>query len=227
MADRDRDARYKRRIQQLNRKINQLTEALSESLDTLESVGDVEAIAKENEQLKAAMTEGAYRVAWEAAAEKAGVDPEYFDDLWRLAPPEMTDADPDPKKIAAHVKESIAGRKVLLAARDEDDDDEEGDQGDDEEEKGDGDPFGYFSDDDDEEGGAKAKPTGKPKAKTVPVAKPAAKPTEKPEKPATKPKLTDGEGARRGGRDASVNRDPFAVIERDFAATGRSDPFKL
>lgn len=217
MGSTNREARFKRLLQDKNRQIRELTEKLGEAVEYLEALPDLDAITAENEQLRQAMTEGAYRAAWEEVAEAAGIDPEYFDDLWQLAPPEMDpEKDPDPKALKAHLAESVKGRKVYLQARDDqagDEDDRDEQEGDDQ----DGDPFGFFKNEIDEDGDpAVGKPSRPPASRRAEGA--SAKPARQ---------LQPGEGVRRGGRDAAPNRDPFAIIDADFAATGRTDAFKL
>lgn len=237
----DREARFKRLLQQERRKNRQLTTALEQAVEQIEVMGDYETLKAENEQLLSAITEGAYRAEFAAAAEKAGIDPRYIDDLWKVAPPEIDpEKDPDPKAMLKHVKEAAKGRRVLKRDEDEEDDEdrEEEDQDDDEtedsEEEDDG--ISLFDDDDDESDEDEAPPmkpsskaTAKP-AKGQPAGKPAAKDAAppkngKPSKPA--PKLTKGEGAGRGSRDDHKADDFYTQVDKDFAATGRTDPYRI
>lgn len=250
----DREARYKRRMQEDARKIRQLEEALEQAVGQLEAMGDYEQIKADNEELTKAITEGAYRAEFDAAAKKAGIDPRYVEDLWKLAPPEIDpEKDPDPKALLKHVKEAAKGRKVWLRDEDEEEDEDDGqaddetEDGEDDEDDEENDGFKLFDDEDDEDDETeeedeappmKARPTaGKPtQAKGQPAGKPApaskSKGTQpapprngKPSKPA--PKLPKGEGAGRGTRDNHKAEDFYADVDKDFAETGRNDPFRL
>lgn len=198
----DEIARYKRALKAEREKSRELAAALEEAIAYVESAPDATALEAELAKLREAMTEGAYRVAWEDAATKAGIDPERFDDLWRLSPPEMDpDQEPDPKALADHVKTSVASRKSFVKNAPEGDDqaDDEGDG-----KADDGDPFRHFA----TAGKADGDGAGKAKAKAVPA-------------------LAASDGAARGGRDSGKAVNPFEQLNRDFAATGRADAFKL
>lgn len=192
----DEIARYKRALKAEREKTRELSASLEEAIAYIENAPDATALEAELAELREAMTEGAYRVAWEEAATKAGIDPERFDDLWRLAPPDMDpDREPDPKALADHVKTSVASRKSFVKNAPEGDDqaDAEGDG------KADDaltdDPFRYFAGD----GAGKGKPAT----------------------------LAAADGAARGSRDSGKAADPFDQLDREFAATGRVDSFKL
>ena len=199
--------------------------------DFLESLPDVDALTKQVADYETAIREGVTRAAWEEEAAKLGVDPKYFDDLWKLDAPELSD-EPDAKALAAHLAKSIEGRQVMLAAPSDDDDETEAEEPDEEE-----------ADSDDETEGATAgrkpmsifdvAPPKKPapgKAPGTPQDGPAAKPrpgrAEAPAKPQGG-KLTASAGASRGSRDSQRRETVDDVVDREFAETGRTDDFRI
>ena len=217
-------------IAERDQTIEQQSAQLDEVADFLESLPDVDALTKQVADYETAIREGVTRAAWEEEAAKLGVDPKYFDDLWKLDAPELSD-EPDAKALAAHLAKSIEGRQVMLAAP-SDDDETEAEEPDEEE-----------ADSDDETEGATAgrkpmsifdvAPPKKPapgKAPGTPQDGPAAKPrpgrAEAPAKPQGG-KLTASAGASRGSRDSQRRETVDDVVDREFAETGRTDDFRI
>jgi hypothetical protein len=192
-----RESRLKQRLQQERRKNREILDA-------------AQSLIEENEQLSAqpdaiqeklrALNEHVHRQAFNAAAKDAGVDPAHLDDLWKLSPLEIGDDLPDDKAVAKHVKAAVKARPAMVKPAADAGADDDGDDG------------------DDGQGGDEAGATeGAEAAGGAPPAKPAAAPA----------KLSRGEGASRGGRDDHKPQTLAQIVDSDFAATGRTDAFKI
>ena len=215
-------------IAERDQTIEKQSAQLDEVADFLESLPDVDALTKRVADYETAIREGVTRAAWEEEAAKLGVDPKFFDDLWKLDAPELSDA-PDPKALAAHLAKSIEGRQVMLAAPG--DDQEEAEETDDDE----------GPEEADEEGEGVGVSAGRKalsiydvapprKAQERPQGKPAAKPQAGRADAAARPtggKLTPSAGSGRGSRDSQRRETVDDVVDRDFAATGRTDDFRI
>ena len=216
-------------VAERDKTIEQQSAQLDEVADFLESLPDVDALTKQVSDYETAIREGVTRAAWEEEAAKLGVDPKFFDDLWKLDAPELSD-EPDRKALAAHLAKSIEGRQVMLAAPGDDDqgeaDETEEDEGG-EPEEADGEGEGVAA-------GRKAlsiydvAPPRKAqeRAQGGPAAKPRPGRAEAPAKP-TGGKLTASAGASRGSRDSQRRETVDDVVDREFAETGRTDDFRI
>lgn len=223
-----RERQYRSTINRLKRENEELLTALEKAVASNDELTQaLEQAQAEGEDVRAAVREGATRAVWEDAALKAGVLPELLDDLWKIDPPTIGEEAPDPKVIAAHLAKSLEDRPHVLKppAEAEDDDDQADDEATEteEDEWGDGEPVT-----------TKETPTALDLAPPVKAAKPAAPLSGrvgKPTKPATSeaaPKLTKGPGAGKGERDKPNERSSVdEIVDRDFAATGRTNAFKI
>jgi hypothetical protein len=219
-------ARYKRLAQDSRRRARESNEALEAAIARITELEQSQAthdeLTQEVEGLYATAREGALRSEWEKAALAQGVDPEALDDLWKVAAPEADpkhpDAEPDPKALARHVKESLKTRQWAKAETD----DEEGEEDETE------------TDEDGEEIDKLVTALDlAPKTKTAKTETATGTGTDgKPvktgtEKPAGSGKLTAGEGKGRGGRDDHKPKTIQEKVDEDFAATGREDAFRI
>lgn len=228
-------ARYKRQAQEFRRRARGSNEALEQAIARITELEQGQAnhdeLTQEVEGLYATAREGAFRAEWEKAALALGVDPDRLDDLWQLAgatpDPKHPDAEPDPKAIARHVKESLKTRAWAKAATD----DEEGKEGE----------AGAETDEDGNEIEKLVTALDlapKTKAKTETGAGTDGKPVktgtgqgktaaETGTKTGTDGKLTAGEGKGRGGRDDHKRQTLAEKVDEDFAATGREDAYRI
>jgi hypothetical protein len=218
-------ARYKRLAQDSRRRYRESNEALEQAVARITELEQSQAahdeLTQEVEGLYATAREGALRSEWEKAALAAGVNPAALDDLWKVAgieaDPKHPDAEPDPKAIARHVKESLKTRAWAKAETD----DEEGE-------------VGAQTDDDGNE--VEKLVTALDLAPKTKTAKTETGTDGKPVKTGTgteKPagtgsgKLTAGEGKGRGGRDDHKTKTIAERVDEDFAATGREDAYRI
>ncbi len=222
-------ARYKRLAQDSRRRARDSNEALEQAIARITELEQAQAghdeLAAEVEGLYATAREGAHRAEWEKAALAQGVDPERLDDLWQLAgvepDPKHPDAEPDPKAIARHVKDSLKTRAWAKAADgDNDEEDEEGEEAATDDGNAIEKPVTALDlapEKKSKTGGAEAKPGTAGKTGTG---------TEKPAGTGAG-KLTAGEGKGRGGRDDHKRQTLAEKVDEDFAATGREDAFRI
>jgi hypothetical protein len=196
----NREARFKQRLQAERRRYKQLEQAAQDLMQEHETNGaDAETIRAENATLKGQIAAKQHKEAFTAAATKAGIPADRHDALYALSG-HTAEGEPDPKAIAGAVKATLKKHPYLTApVGDDAEGDAEGDQGDDTDTDGDGDGS-LLS-----EGPVKA-PKGQEKAEAP---------------------LPKGEGAGRGPRHPSKAKSYAEQVDDDFAATGRSDPWKL
>lgn len=182
----NRVARLKARAQKERKEKNEALQALEETLAENEELkkrpepGTTDKRTKELEQKLRTVT---YRAAFEAAAKKAGVKPEFVGDLFDLAKLPMDKDEPDGPAVEKHLGEMLKTRSWAVATEEPT---KEGDKKDDD----------------------KGKEKEPLKTKEEPLPK--------------------GEGHAKGTQDnPGKTKSVVDVVNEDFTASGRTDPFKL
>ncbi len=229
-------AKYRRlgeKFKKLLASNKELTQTLDENLPRLERLEEIE---NDLTELQGSMRAGTYREEFEKVYEKLGGDPADVDDAWELLKLDTKAETPDPKAIKAATRDFLKKKPKFLKPAD------------DEEEEGEGDQAESSDEDDEDEDirsvfqlAPKAKAKASDKTKTKGNAKPSLDDEEDdepamtrgkaaPKKPAgtqQSAKLERGEGAARGRRNDHRALTIDDVVDRDFAATGRTDAFRI
>jgi hypothetical protein len=202
-------AAFKKKSKELKERDTLLDELVEEHETLLESHSTAQ---EELGKVAASKKTEAYRKVFDEQAKKANVDPESFDDLFRLADLDIEEEEPDAKDIAQAIRDAVKKRPYMIVKTkpkgkdtESDEDDEEGADDDDDEDSNIDDDLG-----DEEQGDDEAPKPAKAKLKAE-----------------TAPKLGKGEGSSRGGRAPIKPPSADEVIDADFSATGRSDAFRI
>lgn len=206
-------AAFRKKSKELAQRDTLLDEFVAEHEELLESHNATKA---ELDGIKASKTTEAHRAEFDKQARKANVDPEYLDDLFRLADLDLDEEEPDPKDIAQAIRDAVKKRPYMIAqakkkGKDAEEEETDDDEDEDDSEDDDSDVDDLADDEQDDE---------------APVAKPAK--NAKAEADLSKEvKLGKGEGAGRGSRASLKPPSPDEQIDADFAATGRTDAFRI
>lgn len=220
-------------IRRLREEKAQLAASLNEAVGIIDEyekqAPEIESMRDQLEALHGTIREGTHRAAFDELAEEMRLDPEFSDIVFDALKLDTSGDEPDAKSIKKALETFVKGKeKKLLIPEETDaetDDEDEGDaQGNDEPEASDESNIlaSIFNI------APKAKTPAASKGNTPATAKGNAQAESKPAtKPTAPEKLSRGEGSSRGSRDDHRVKTIEEQIDADFAATGRTDAFRI